>query len=98
MIGATIHMTTTRPPMMFRAAQNGTTRGDPMYAIWDQSKVNGNNPSPEATPNCFMLLDLCYHSKVWMGLTRLATTTLRGANHVMTLNQLNAGNSRPGKK
>jgi hypothetical protein len=51
MIGATIHITITRPPMMFIAAQKGTTSGDPIYAIWDQSNVMGNNPSPEATPN-----------------------------------------------
>ena len=51
MIGATIHITITNPPIMFKAAQKGTTRGDPMYAICDQSKVIGNNPSPEATPN-----------------------------------------------
>jgi hypothetical protein len=44
-------MTMTRPPIIFIAAQNGTTRGDPMYAICDQSKVIGNNPRPDATPN-----------------------------------------------
>jgi hypothetical protein len=51
MMGAAIHMTPTRPPKMFIAAQNGVTSGDPMYAICAQSKVTGNKPSPEAVPN-----------------------------------------------
>lgn len=36
---------------MFRAAQNGATRGDPMYATCDQSKVTGNRPRPDTVPN-----------------------------------------------
>jgi hypothetical protein len=44
-------MTSTRPPTIFIAAQNGVTRGEPMYAIWAQSKVTGNKPSPDAVPN-----------------------------------------------
>ena len=51
MMGAAIHMTKTSPVIMFTAAQNGTTSGDPMYAIWDQSKVSGKRPSPDAVPN-----------------------------------------------
>jgi hypothetical protein len=51
MIGARIHMTTTRPPRILRAAQNGIMSGDPMYAICAQSKVTGNKPSPEEIPN-----------------------------------------------
>jgi hypothetical protein len=50
-MGAMIHMTITRPPMMFNAAQKGTTSGEPMYAICDQSKVIGKRPRPDATPN-----------------------------------------------
>lgn len=36
---------------MLSAAQNGVTSGEPMYAIWAQSKVTGNSPKPDDTPN-----------------------------------------------
>lgn len=49
MIGTS--QTTYSPPIMFREAQKGTTRGDPMYEIWAQSNVKGNIPRPEAIPN-----------------------------------------------
>jgi len=51
MIGAAIHITPTRPPRMFIAAQNGVINGEPMYAICAQSKVTGNNPRPDEIPN-----------------------------------------------
>jgi hypothetical protein len=43
---------------MFMAAQNGVISGDPMYAIWAQSKVTGNKPSPDEIPNCDELADV----------------------------------------
>lgn len=52
-MGAIIHMTITRPAMTFMAAQNGTKSGDPTYVICAQSKVIGNRPKPEVTPNRF---------------------------------------------
>jgi hypothetical protein len=58
MIGAINHITTTRPLTMFIAAQKGTTRGEPIYAIWDQSNVMGKSPRPDATPNCNQLEDV----------------------------------------
>jgi len=54
MIGAAIHMTPTRPPRIFIAAQKGVIKGDPMYAICAQSKVTGNRPRPDEIPNCKM--------------------------------------------
>jgi hypothetical protein len=95
-IGAANHMTSTRPPTMFIAAQNGVTNGEPMYAIWAQSKVTGNRPRPDAVPNCKSLVILQSIERIVH--TRLATITLRGANHVITLNELKAGNKRPGRK
>jgi len=52
MIGAIIHITSISPPTTFAAAQKGVMRGDPMYEIWDQSKVIGSMPKPDLTPNC----------------------------------------------
>ena len=46
MIGAAIHITITSPPRMFMAAQNGVIKGEPMYAIWAQSKVMSDIPIP----------------------------------------------------
>jgi hypothetical protein len=37
---------------MFIAAQIGVVSGDPVYAICAQSKLKGNSPRPEVTPNC----------------------------------------------
>jgi hypothetical protein len=50
-MGAMIHITITRPPTTFAAAHQGVRRGDPIYAICAQSKVMGNSPRPDATPN-----------------------------------------------
>ena len=50
-MGAKIQNRTIKPQMIFNVAQNGTTNGDPIYAIWDQSNVSGKSPSPDDTPN-----------------------------------------------
>ena len=39
------------PNAMFASAHHGVARGEPMYAICDQSKVTSDMPSPLTVPN-----------------------------------------------
>lgn len=62
-IGAMSHITTMRPASTFMAAQKGTTRGLPVYAICDQSKVMGSIPKPDDIPNCDSTSACVYYSQ-----------------------------------
>lgn len=42
--------TISQPAKTFAWAQKGTTNGEPLYAIWLQSKVIGIKPSPVDMP------------------------------------------------
>lgn len=83
-----IQMTTTRPVTMLAAAHHGVSKGDPIYAIWAQSKVKGNMPRPEATPNYSgqrFFIQISRFQGIYLSRTRFDTTTFLGANQVTKL-------------
>ena len=44
----------TMPNAMLAPAHHGVERGEPMYAIWDQSKVMRDIPRPETVPKSWL--------------------------------------------
>jgi len=43
---------------MLTCAHHGTTSGEPMYAIWPQSKVSPDMPRPDTTPKSWLTTTL----------------------------------------
>ena len=48
----------TMPAAMLSSAHQGVASGDPMYAIWLQSKVRIDIPRPETDPNSWLTTTL----------------------------------------
>ena len=51
MIGVRNQKKKRKPAAMFASAHHGVASGEPIYAIWPQSKVIRDMPSPDVYPN-----------------------------------------------